>query len=75
MRTNIDIDDDLMTEAMKATGKTTKKGAVEEAMRFYVRVKRQKDAIERMRGFGWAGDLDEMREAWTPRDWALEDKK
>ncbi len=37
MRTNIDIDDALMAAAMKATGKTTKKGAVEEALRQAIR--------------------------------------
>ena len=33
MRTNIDIDDELMAQAMKATGQRTKKAAVEEALR------------------------------------------
>ncbi len=33
MRTNIEIDDKLMRAAMKATGATTKKGAVEACLR------------------------------------------
>ena len=33
MRTNIDIDDDLLRKAMKATGTKTKKAAVEEGLR------------------------------------------
>ena len=61
MRTNIDIDDDLMAATMKATGQTTKKGAVETAMRHYVRVQRQLQALEGLKGIGWDGDLDEMR--------------
>jgi Arc/MetJ family transcription regulator len=36
-RTNIEIDDDLMAAAMKASGQATKKGAVEQAMRQLVR--------------------------------------
>ena len=32
MRTNIDIDDKLMKQAMKATGAATKKAAVEESL-------------------------------------------
>ena len=52
-RTNIDIDDDLMAATMKASGKTTKKGAVEEAMRQLVRNEELRQAIERMRGVGW----------------------
>lgn len=62
MRTNIDIDDELMAATMKATGQKTKKGAVEAAMRLVTRNARLKQAIENMRGIGWEGDLDEMRE-------------
>ena len=62
MRTNVDIDDALLAEAMKATGQTTKKGTIEEALRRVSRVQRLRDAIENMRGMGWEGDLDQMRE-------------
>lgn len=61
MRTNIDIDDELMAEAMKATGKKTKKAAVEAALRDVVRHARQKQALKDLEGLGWEGDLDEMR--------------
>lgn len=71
MRTNIDIDDELMAATMRATGQTTKKGAVEEAMRRAVKNAQLRQAIEEMRGIGWEGDLDEMREDWRLRDdWA-----
>jgi Arc/MetJ family transcription regulator len=61
MRTNIDIDDELMAETMKVTGQTTKKGAVEEAMRRVTRNARLRNAVREMRGIGWEGDLDQMR--------------
>ncbi len=61
MRTNIDIDDKLMAEAMKATGQTTKKATVEEALREVVRLNRQRQALKDLQGIGWEGDLDEMR--------------
>jgi len=61
MRTNIDIDDELMAEAMEATGKSTKKATVEEALREVVRWARQKQALKDLDGLGWEGDLDEMR--------------
>ncbi len=61
MRTNIDIDDALMAEAMEATGKATKKATVEEALREVVRWARQKQALKDLDGLGWEGDLDEMR--------------
>lgn len=61
MRTNIDIDDDLMAEAMEVTGQKTKKGAVEEALRRVTRNARLRNAVREMRGIGWEGDLDQMR--------------
>lgn len=61
MRTNIDIDDKLMAEAMRATGQTTKKATVEEALREVVRLNRQRQALKDLQGIGWEGDLDEMR--------------
>jgi Arc/MetJ family transcription regulator len=62
MRTNIDIDDDLLDEAMLATGQTTKKATVEEALRRVVQLHRQKQAGDELAGIGWEGDLDAMRE-------------
>jgi Arc/MetJ family transcription regulator len=62
MRTNIDIDDDLLAEAMAATGQTTKKATVEQALRSVVQLHRQKKAGETLAGMGWEGDLDRMRE-------------
>jgi Arc/MetJ family transcription regulator len=64
VRTNIDIDDELMAETMKATGQKTKKGAVEEAMRQAIRRRELRNALESLHGIGWEGDLDKMREGW-----------
>lgn len=61
MRTNIEIDDDLMAEAMKATGQKTKKATVEKALEEIVRLNRQRQALTDLEGLGWEGDLDEMR--------------
>jgi Arc/MetJ family transcription regulator len=41
MRTNIDLDDKLVGEAMKLTGLTTKRAVVEEALRICVEQKKQ----------------------------------
>ncbi|MGP8253436.1 MAG: type II toxin-antitoxin system VapB family antitoxin [Terracidiphilus sp.] len=63
MRTNIDIDDKLMKQAMKATGATTKKGAVEAALLRVVQLKKQ-EGIKKLRGkVRWEGDLNAMRES------------
>ena len=63
MRTNIEIDDALLAEAMKATGLATKKATVEEALKRVVRASRQRRALEELHGIGWEGDLDSMRES------------
>ena len=61
MRTNIVIDDQLMREALKATGLRTKKEAVELGLRTLLRLQQQSD-IRRLRGtMAWEGDLEKMR--------------
>jgi Arc/MetJ family transcription regulator len=62
MLTNIDIDDTLMSEAIRATGAPTRKAVVEEGLRLLVRLAAQKRAVEDMMGLGWEGDLDASRE-------------
>jgi|TARA_B110001454_G_scaffold212295_1_gene228947 Arc/MetJ family transcription regulator len=63
MRTNIVIDDDLMTDAIKATGLSTKKEVVELGLKLLVKRNKQQ-AIRALRGkLQWEGDLDEMRGA------------
>ncbi len=55
------INDQLIREAMRATGLTTKRAVVEAGLELLVRVKTQKD-IRRLRGkVDWEGDLDQMR--------------
>ncbi len=62
MRTNIDIDDELMQQAMAATNATTKKAAVEAALRKIIQLKAQEE-IRQLRGkVQWEGDLAAMRE-------------
>jgi Arc/MetJ family transcription regulator len=62
MRTNIDIDDDLVAEAMAVFGLKTKKAAVEEALRRALRQAARRRALKELKGIGWEGDLDAMRE-------------
>jgi Arc/MetJ family transcription regulator len=66
MRTNIDIDDALLAEAMAAVGLTTKKATVEEALRRLVLEHRRRRAIADMTGLGWDGDLSAMRQGRRP---------
>lgn len=63
MRTNIIIDDQLMTDALKATGLKTKKEAVEAGLKALIKLRKQAK-IKSLRGkVKWEGNLDEMRTA------------
>ena len=63
MRTNIVIDDQLMQEALKASGLTTKREAVELGLKTLIRLKQQ-ESIKAFRGkLKWEGNLDDMRTA------------
>ncbi|MEE2917282.1 MAG: type II toxin-antitoxin system VapB family antitoxin [Pseudomonadota bacterium] len=61
MRTNIEIDDELMAEAMKALGTKTKRETVEEALRRYVQIMRQRELLKLRGKLEWSGDLEAMR--------------
>jgi len=55
------IDEQLMAEAMRLSGASTKRQAVEDSLRLLVRMKRQ-ERIRRVRGtLKRSGDLGEIR--------------
>jgi Arc/MetJ family transcription regulator len=61
MRTNIDIDDRLMRQALRASEQTTKRGVVEEALKLLVQTRSQA-GIRKLRGrIRWEGDLEVSR--------------
>lgn len=61
MRTNIEIDDKLMSSALNATGLKTKRAAVELGLQTLIRLKTQ-EKIRKFRGkLEWTGNLDDMR--------------
>ena len=61
VRTNIELDDELVAEAMAATGLPTKRATVEEALRVLLQ-HRRKTALANLACLGWEGDLDAMWE-------------
>jgi len=61
MRTNIEIDDKLLHRVMKNSGAKTKREAVDASLRVALRLQEQGDAIRKLRGIGWEGDLDTSR--------------
>ena len=61
MRTNIEIDDKLMSDVLKVTGLKTKREAVQLGLMTLIRLNKQEN-IKKLRGkLQWAGDLDDMR--------------
>ncbi len=67
MRTNIDIDDRLMREAMRSSGARTKRAAVEQALRLLIQTRAQK-SIRRLRGkVTWEGNLEVSRQGRVAR--------
>ncbi len=65
MRTNIDIDDRLMRQAMRRSNTRTKKATVEAALRLLVETHAQ-TSIRRLKGMvEWEGDLNRSRRSRT----------
>jgi Arc/MetJ family transcription regulator len=61
MRTNIEIDDRLMRQAMRSGRTRTKRATVEAGLRLLVQTRAQ-TSIRRLRGeIQWDGDLDRSR--------------
>jgi Arc/MetJ family transcription regulator len=61
MRTNIAIDEQLMNDALKATGLKTKRAAVELGLRTLIKLHAQQQIKELKGKLKWDGDLDAMR--------------
>mgnify|MGYP001017775773 CR=1 FL=1 len=60
-RTNIDIDDELVAQVMRRYGVSTKKQAVDLALRRLVGVPLSREFLLSLEGIGWDADLDDIR--------------
>ena len=60
-RTNIEIDDDLVSEAMRRYGLRSRRAAVDLALRRLVGEAMSRDEALAMEGTGWGADLHELR--------------
>ena len=61
MRTNIDIDDDLLSAAMRASGCKTKRATVEEGLRLLARKKAYRSILALRGKVHWEGDPGALR--------------
>jgi Arc/MetJ family transcription regulator len=64
-RTNIDIDEEACAEVMKRYHFTTKRDAVNFALRSLAAEPLTVDEARGMRGSGWEGDLEALRKSRT----------
>ncbi|MGC2523345.1 MAG: type II toxin-antitoxin system VapB family antitoxin [Stellaceae bacterium] len=62
MRTNIEIDDELIREALRLTGLKTKCAVVEEGLQTLIRLKRQRKILDLAGKVHWDGNVDDSRD-------------
>jgi Arc/MetJ family transcription regulator len=61
VRTNVVLDDKLMARALRASGCSTKRAAIESGLRLLIQVNSQ-ERLRTLKGkIAWQGDLEEMR--------------
>lgn len=65
-RTNIDVDEAACAEVMRRYSLTTKRAAVNFALRALAAEPLSVEEARHMRGSGWDGDLDELRSRRNP---------
>jgi len=66
MRTNIEIDDELIREALRVSGLKTKRAAVEAGLRALIRLNKRRKILDLAGKVQWEGNLDESREGRFP---------
>ena len=64
-RTNVDIDDQACAEVMRRYELTSKRDAVNLALRTLAGETLNRDAARALRGSGWDGDLEQQRSSRT----------
>jgi Arc/MetJ family transcription regulator len=68
MRIDIEIDDELMREALRCSGLKTEREVVEAGLKVLIRPNRQASILELAGKVHWEGNLDESREGRFPPD-------
>ena len=65
-RTNVDIDDKACAEVMRRYQFSTKREAINFALKTLAAEPASLEEARSLRGIGWEGDLDEMRSGRLP---------
>lgn len=61
MRTNIELDESLITQALNISGLKTKKDIVNEALRQYIAALKRRKILDVRGEDTWLGNLQDMR--------------
>jgi Arc/MetJ family transcription regulator len=61
MRTNVEIDEELLASVMKSNGLKTKRATIDHALRLARQMAAQRELLGLMGKVKWVGNLDEMR--------------
>ena len=69
MRTNIDINDELIQRALEISHLKAKKAVVELALKQYIERQARQNLLSLFGKVQWEGDLEQMRTDNTPNDW------
>jgi Arc/MetJ family transcription regulator len=64
-RTNVDVDEELVSEVMRRYHLRSKREAIDLALRRLVGEAMSTEQVLALEGTGWEGDLDEMRSERT----------
>jgi Arc/MetJ family transcription regulator len=64
MRTNIELDDELVQDAMRLSGIQTKREVVELGLKTLVKWKKQASLLKLKGKIKWDGDLEKSRKSW-----------
>lgn len=62
MRTNIEIDDELLEQALRLTGLKTKRAVVEQGLQTLIRLGRQRKVLDLAGKIHWEGNIDDNRD-------------
>jgi Arc/MetJ family transcription regulator len=66
VKTHLDLDEHLLTEAMRRGGHDTKRAAVNAALAEYINLCRRHELLALRGEIRWQGDLDQMRKSRLP---------
>ncbi|GAA3369407.1 hypothetical protein GCM10020367_12000 [Streptomyces sannanensis] len=65
--TNVDLDDEVLAEAARLLGTTTKKDTINTALEEVIRRHRRRAAFQRLAERGARGELESTRRLWEAR--------